>query len=79
MKTPGFTAAVRPNARELLPAQPTVAAIGQRLRSSAPVGAAGVAILKALLTDGASPLYQDGEPGELVSRLQEAAAALEPW
>jgi hypothetical protein len=76
--TPGFTAAVQPNARELLTVQAVLAAIDRRLRSTAPVSAAGVAILQALLTDGASALYQECEPGALASQLRAAAAALDP-
>jgi hypothetical protein len=75
--TPGFTAAVRPNVGELLAAQTVLAAIDRRLRSSAPVKFEGVAMLHALLTDAASPLYQSSEPGALASRLRAAAAALE--
>jgi len=35
-------------------------------------------MLQARLTNGASPLYQDGESGELARLLRAAAAALEP-
>ena len=73
-----FTATVQPNTPELLNARPVLIAIGRRLRSSAPVAARGVAMLQTLLTNGASPLYQVGEPGELASHLRAAAAALEP-
>jgi hypothetical protein len=76
--TPCFTAAVRPNARELLPAQGLLAAIDRRLRSPAPIRAEGIAIIEVLLTDGASPLYQDVESGTLMRQLQAATAALEP-
>ncbi len=77
-RTPGFTAAVRPDARELLAAGPVVAALHGRLRTAEPVSARGVAILLGLLTDGTSPLYQPAEPGVLASHLRAAAAALEP-
>ena len=76
--TPGFTAAVQPNVPQLLAAQPVLAAIDRRLRSPTPVRAKGIAMLQALLTDGASPLYQPAEPGALASRLRAAAAALDP-
>ena len=75
--TAGSTAAVRPNVGELPAAQTVLAAIDRRLRSSAPVGVEGVAMLHALLTDAASPLYQSSEPGALASHLRAAAAALE--
>jgi hypothetical protein len=76
--TPGFTAAVRQNAREVLAAQTVLTGIDRRLRCTAPVRAKGVAMLQALLMDGSSPLYQDGESGGLASQLHAAAAALEP-
>ena len=76
--TAGFSAAVRPQARELRDASPVLTALESRLRGSAPVTARGVALLRVLLTDAASPLYQPSAPGELASRLRAAAAALEP-
>jgi hypothetical protein len=76
--TPGITAAVRPRARELLDAGTVLAALDRRLRGAGLVSAQGVAMLRALLTDAASPLYQPSGPGELASRLRAAAAALEP-
>ncbi len=76
--TPGFTAAVRPQARELRESSAVLSALEARLRASEPVTARGVALLRVLLTDAASPLYQPSAPGELASRLRAAAAALEP-
>ena len=76
--TAGFSAAVRPQARELRDASAVLTALESRLRGSAPVTARGVALLRVLLTDAASPLYQPSAPGELASRLRAAAAALEP-
>jgi len=73
-----ISATVRPNAPELLNARPVLVAIERRLRSCAPVAARGVAMLQTLLTNGAGPLYQVGDPGELASHLRAAAAALEP-
>jgi len=75
--TPGITAAVRPRARELLDAGTLLAALDRRLRGSGLISAQGVAMLRALLTDAASPLYQPSGPGELASRLRAAAAALD--
>jgi hypothetical protein len=75
---PGFTAAVRPYAPELIAADSALAALHCCLRSPAPVNAQGVAILRALLTDAASPLYQPSEPGALINRLRTAAATLGP-
>lgn len=75
---PGFTAAARPRARDVLAARTVIASIDRRLRGSEPVAAHGVAILRLLLTDCTSPLYLPAEAGELGSRLRAAAAALEP-
>jgi hypothetical protein len=75
---PGFTAAVRSDAREVLAARTVLIALAARLRTPEPVAPQGAAMLLMLLTDGASPLYRPGEPGALGSRLRAAAAALEP-
>jgi hypothetical protein len=77
-RTIGFSAAVRPHAREVVAARTVIATLDRRLRSAAPVSAQGVALLQSLLTDGTSPLYLPSEPGALGSRLRAAAAALEP-
>lgn len=76
--TPGFTAAVRPNSREVLAARIVLAALDRRLRAPEPVTPHGMAMLQVLLTEGTSPLYRPCEPGALGSRLRAAAAALEP-
>jgi hypothetical protein len=75
---PGFTAAVRSDAREVLAARTVLTALAVRLRAPEPVAPQGAAMLLMLLTDGTSPLYRPGEPGALGSRLRAAAAALEP-
>ncbi|HUA07563.1 MAG TPA: hypothetical protein VMB27_26915 [Solirubrobacteraceae bacterium] len=77
--TRGFTAAVRPDRREVLAARPLLATLDRRLRGDEPVTPQGVALLELLLTDGNSPLYQPTEPGALGSRLRAAAAALDPY
>ena len=74
----GFSAAVRPDRREVIAARTVLGALDRRLRSPEPVSPQGVALLASLLTDGTSPLYRPGEPGALGSRLRAAAAALEP-
>jgi hypothetical protein len=74
----GFTAAVAPNRQELLAARAVIDAVERRLRRPEPVTARGMAILRELLTEPASPLYRPDEPGALGSRLRAAAAALEP-
>lgn len=75
--TPGITAAVRPDARELLGARTVLMGLERRLRGSEAVTAESVAMFGVLLTDAASPLYRPSGPGELASRLRAAAAALE--
>ena len=74
----GFTAAVRPDPREVVAARVVLATLDRRLRAPEPVSAHGVALLESLLTDGTSPLYRPTEPGALGSQLRAAAAALEP-
>jgi hypothetical protein len=75
---PGISAAVRPDRGEVLAARIVLEALERRLRAPEAVTARGVAMLSALLSDGTSPLYRPGEPGELGSELRAAAAALEP-
>jgi hypothetical protein len=74
----GFSAAVAPDRREVLAARTVLAAVDRRLRRTEPVTAQGMAMLRSLLTDGASALYRPAEPGALGSVLRAAAAALEP-
>lgn len=77
-RSAGFSAAVRPDRREVLAARTVLAALDRRLRAPEPVTPRGVALLEELLTDGASQLYRPTEPGALGSGLRAAAAALEP-
>jgi hypothetical protein len=76
--TPAFSAAVRPQRQEVLAARMVIATLDQRLRADEPVTARGVALVRALLTEGTSPLYVPRHPGALGSQLRAAAAALEP-
>ncbi len=76
--TRGFSAAVRPDRREVIAARTLLANLDRRLRADEPVSPQGVALLESLLTDGSSPLYRPTEPGSLGSRLRAAAAALDP-
>jgi hypothetical protein len=76
--TRGFSAAVRPDSREVIAARTVLATLDRRLRAAEPVSAQGIAMLESLLTDGSSALYRPTEPGALGSRLRAAAAALEP-
>jgi hypothetical protein len=74
---PGFSAAVRPHRGEVVAARVVLETLERRLRAAEPVSPRGVALLRLLLTDGASPLYRPGESGTLGSDLRAAAAALE--
>ncbi|SRR5579884_926209 len=75
---PVFSAAIRPDRREVIAARTLFATLAWRLRAEQPVSARGVALLATLLTDADSPLYQPTEPGALGSTLRAAAAALDP-
>lgn len=75
---PGFTAAARPDAGEVLAARETLASLERRLRAPEPVRPRGTAILGLLLTDCTSPLYRPAESGALGGVLHAAAAGLEP-
>jgi len=76
--TRGFSAAIRPDRREVIAARTVLQTLDRRLRAAEPVSAQGIAMLESLLTDGCSALYRPAEPGALGSRLRAAAAALEP-
>lgn len=75
---PGFSAAARPDPREVLAARTVLYAIARRLQAREPVAPRGVAMLQELLTDGTSPLYRPPEQGALGSVLRAAAVSLEP-
>jgi hypothetical protein len=73
-----FTAAV-PLARvEVREACLVFAALVERLRWELPVEPRGVAMARMLLVDAASPLYGNGEPGQLERAVRAATDALEP-
>ena len=58
-------------------ARPELERLARRLADPDPVDARGVALTKALLSDGAGPLYWARSPESLGARLREALAALE--
>jgi hypothetical protein len=76
--TPGLTSAVRPRGPDLIAASGVHAGLDRRLRDPEPVNPQGVALLRELLTDAASALYQPSKPEALVNRLRTVAATLEP-
>ena len=63
-----FRRAIRANATELR-------ALAALLRGSTPVRARGVAMLRALVTDGTGPAYTDRDGGALAGRLSSARSA----
>jgi len=72
----GLSAAVRPQAPELIAAGSALVALDRLLRGPEPVSPQGIAVLRALLTDAGSPLYQPSKPGALADLLASAAATL---
>lgn len=59
-------------------ARPEIERLAKRLAGPDPVDARGVTLTRALLSDGAGPLYWARSPESLGTRLREAFAALEP-
>jgi hypothetical protein len=72
----GFTAVVAPDRHEVAAAAPEITNLERRLRDGARVDAAGVAMLRLLLTDGESPLYDPVGAGSLARHLRAVAGAL---
>jgi hypothetical protein len=73
---PGLTASMRPCASELIAAGSVLAVLDDRLRGPDPVNPQGMAMLRELLTEPASPMYQSSEAGALVDWLRTVAATL---
>ena len=77
--------AVEPDRGEIAIAEPLLIEVRELLRSTAPVYARGVAMLKSLLGDGGSALYLPDRQGDLRNELELVVAALEgreqsdPW
>ena len=59
-------------------ARPELERPANRLAGPDPVDARGVTLTRALISDGAGPLYWARSPESLGTRLREAFAALEP-
>jgi hypothetical protein len=74
----GWTAVVAPDRHEVLGATGEIAALEQRLRDDERVDAAGAAMLRLLLADGTSPLYDPVGAGSLARHLRAVAVALGP-
>jgi hypothetical protein len=75
---PVFTAAATLQAREIRAARPVLEALIRRLRDDLPVRVRGVALVRVLLTDGASPLYHPHPAGALRAWADTALRALRP-
>jgi hypothetical protein len=73
----GFSAAVEPDRHEVLCARERLLQVKKLLESPGPVYVQGVALLKALLSDGGSCLYVPRWPEELSRALDAVIAALE--
>jgi hypothetical protein len=75
---PPFLTAVVPVAREAADeARGALLDLAERLRSPRAVDPEGVRLVRALLADGAGPLYAPGEPGELRGAALRALWALD--
>jgi hypothetical protein len=73
-----LTTVVAPDRFEVSAAVKEIAALERRLRDGEGVDAAGAAMLRLLLSDATSPLYDPVGPGSLARHLRAVAAALEP-
>jgi hypothetical protein len=70
-----FSSRVRVHRRNVLAAEDLIDAVTMRLHSPRPVSPRGMALLRRLLTDGGSPLYELGS-GDIEVRLAAALATL---
>jgi hypothetical protein len=73
-----LTTVVAPDRYEVLAAVREMAALERRLRDDRRVDPAGAAMLRLLLSDATSPLYDPVGPGSLARHLRGVTAALEP-
>jgi hypothetical protein len=73
-----LTAVAAPDRFEVPAAANEIATVERRLRDGEPLDAAGAAMLRLLLSDATSPLYDPVGPGSLARHLRAVAAALEP-
>jgi hypothetical protein len=85
-RVPRLSSAVEPDRREVIAARPHLAELRELLRSTTPVYAQGVAMLRQLLRDGGSSVYVPAWRGMLAQELEDIVAALKgrdrrslPW
>ena len=71
-----LTAAIPLNRRSVESCRPSLLALAHDLRSPGPVYARGVAQVRRLLIDGASPLYVSSDPYDLEEEVRRAKSAL---
>lgn len=74
----GWTAVVTPDRHEVAAAAPEIDALERRLRDAGRIDAAGAAMVRLLLTDGTSPLYDPVGAGSLARHLRVVAGVLGP-
>ena len=72
----GPTAAVPVAGASVRANEGLILALARRLESDPVLGAAGVARVKTLLTDGTSPLYEPADPLALQTELERALIGL---
>jgi hypothetical protein len=73
----GLSSVLRPRG-DLRRSRAVLVALQRRLRSTEELEPAGIAVLKWLVGDSASPLYTDPEPNAVSSVLRLAAATMTP-
>jgi len=71
-----MSAAIRPGREQVRDALPEIRAISASLRTAEPIDTRGVAILRAVLSDGGGPCYVRSHPAALTVRLQEVSRCL---
>jgi hypothetical protein len=70
-----YSAAVKPSRASVRATQPQLVKLSERLRTADAVEPRGVAALRDLLTDGAGPLYHDGN----VEILKQQLVDIDTW
>jgi hypothetical protein len=73
---PGYWRIAPLNRRSITECRPLLLGVAQDLRSTDPLYARGIALVRLLLTDGRSPIYSASESHRLEEELGRAGAAL---
>ena len=77
-RRPSLSSAVRPSRARVHEARPQLLMLASRLRGGAAVDPRGLAAIRVLLTDGAGPVYTNGDPETLKRRLETIEDWIEP-